>query len=148
MQCFSSSTQAIRISRTDRGKLTLGKNQFKVRYFGCYGMFSLSYYWLHSESSSEFSAVKICFSIFWISIASVKYFWSWEKKLIPKFKGTTFLWWAKNFKVKFEYANEIMNVAVSIHTYLTCEFDWNDSNAHPYSKVAVHNMLLHKLKSR
>ena len=34
-QCFSSGTQAIRISRTDRGKLTLGKNQFKVRYFGC-----------------------------------------------------------------------------------------------------------------
>ena len=29
-QCFSSGTQAIRISRTDRGKLTLGKNQFKV----------------------------------------------------------------------------------------------------------------------
>ena len=38
-QCFSSSTQAIRISRTDRGKLTLGKNQFKVRYFGCTQVF-------------------------------------------------------------------------------------------------------------
>ena len=68
-------------------------------------------------------------------------------KLIPKFKGRTFLWWAKNFNVKFEYANEIMNLAVSIHTYLTCKFDWNDSNAHPY-KVAVRNMLLYKLKSR
>ena len=31
---FSSDTQAIRISRTDRGELTLSKNQFKVRYFG------------------------------------------------------------------------------------------------------------------
>ena len=38
-QCFSSGTQAIRISRTDRGKLTLGKNQFKVRYFGCTQVF-------------------------------------------------------------------------------------------------------------
>ena len=38
-QCFSSSTRAIRISRTDRGKLTLSKNQFKVRYFGCTQVF-------------------------------------------------------------------------------------------------------------
>ena len=38
-QCFSSGTLAIRISRTDRGKLTLGKNQFKVRYFGCTQVF-------------------------------------------------------------------------------------------------------------
>ena len=38
-QCFSSGTQAIRISRTDRGKLTLSKNQFKVRYFGCTQVF-------------------------------------------------------------------------------------------------------------
>ena len=38
-QCFSSDTQAIRISRTDRGKLTLSKNQFKVRYFGCTQVF-------------------------------------------------------------------------------------------------------------
>ena len=38
-QCFSSGTQAIRISRTERGKLTLGKNQFKVRYFGCTQVF-------------------------------------------------------------------------------------------------------------
>ena len=38
-QCFSSGTPAIRISRTDRGKLTLGKNQFKVLYFGCTQVF-------------------------------------------------------------------------------------------------------------
>ena len=38
-QCFSSGTQAIRISRADRGELTLGKNQFKVRYFGCTQVF-------------------------------------------------------------------------------------------------------------
>ena len=38
-QCFSSSTRAIRISRVDRGKLTLGKNQFRVRYFGCTQVF-------------------------------------------------------------------------------------------------------------
>ena len=34
-QCFSASTPKIRISRTDRGKLSLGDKQFKVRYFGC-----------------------------------------------------------------------------------------------------------------
>ena len=38
-QCFSSSKPAIRISRTDRGKLTLGEKQFKVRYFGCKQIF-------------------------------------------------------------------------------------------------------------
>ena len=38
-QCFSSSTPAIRISRTDRGKLTLGKTQFRVSYFGCTQVF-------------------------------------------------------------------------------------------------------------
>ena len=38
-QCFSSSEPAISISRTDRGKLTLGKKQFKVRYFGCTQIF-------------------------------------------------------------------------------------------------------------
>ena len=38
-QCFSSSTEAVKILRTDRGKLTLGKNQFKVRYFGCTQVF-------------------------------------------------------------------------------------------------------------
>ena len=38
-QCFSSSTRAIRISRTDRGKLTLGDKHFKVRYFGCKQVF-------------------------------------------------------------------------------------------------------------
>lgn len=34
-QCFSASMPNIRISRTDRGKLSLGDKQFKVRYFGC-----------------------------------------------------------------------------------------------------------------
>ncbi len=38
-QCFSSSEPNIRISRTDRGKLTLGKKQFKVDYFGCTQVF-------------------------------------------------------------------------------------------------------------
>ena len=34
-QCFSANMPKIRISRTDRGKLSLGDKQFKVRYFGC-----------------------------------------------------------------------------------------------------------------
>ena len=34
-QCFSASMPEIRISRTDRGKLSLGDKQFNVRYFGC-----------------------------------------------------------------------------------------------------------------
>lgn len=38
-QCFSSNEPAVSISRTDRGKLTLGKKQFKVRYFGCTQIF-------------------------------------------------------------------------------------------------------------
>ena len=34
-QCFSANMPEIRISRTDRGELSLGDKQFKVRYFGC-----------------------------------------------------------------------------------------------------------------
>lgn len=34
-QCFSSEKSEIKISRSDRGKLSLGKSQFKVSYFGC-----------------------------------------------------------------------------------------------------------------
>jgi hypothetical protein len=34
-QCFSANISKIRISRNDRGKLSLGDKQFKVRYFGC-----------------------------------------------------------------------------------------------------------------
>jgi hypothetical protein len=41
-QCFSSSEPTVSISRTDRGKLTLGKNQFKVSYFGCTQIFYFS----------------------------------------------------------------------------------------------------------
>ena len=38
-QCFLSSEPSVSISRTDRGKLTLGKKQFKVRYLGCSQIF-------------------------------------------------------------------------------------------------------------
>ena len=38
-QCFLANTPTIRISRQDRGKLTLGKKLFKVRYFGCTQVF-------------------------------------------------------------------------------------------------------------
>ena len=41
-QCFSSKEPAVSISRTDRGKLTLGKKQFKVSYFGCTQIFYFS----------------------------------------------------------------------------------------------------------
>jgi hypothetical protein len=34
-QCFAADRPEITITRSDRGKLSLGKNQFKVRYFGC-----------------------------------------------------------------------------------------------------------------
>ena len=34
-QCFSAETPAIDITRTNRGRLTLGDKLFKVRYFGC-----------------------------------------------------------------------------------------------------------------
>jgi hypothetical protein len=57
-QCFSSGTPAIRISRTDRGKLTLGKKQFKVRYFGCKQVF---YYKDKSKYREIWPDKKRCF---------------------------------------------------------------------------------------
>ncbi|NCW31410.1 MAG: hypothetical protein EBV87_07385, partial [Alphaproteobacteria bacterium] len=48
-QCFSSSLPAIRISRTDRGKLSLGDKLFTVRYFGC----SQTYYFTDTPSYRE-----------------------------------------------------------------------------------------------
>ena len=57
-QCFSSGTPAIRISRTDRGKLTLGKKQFKVRYFGCKQVF---YYEDKSKYREIWPDKKRCF---------------------------------------------------------------------------------------
>ncbi|MBL6775240.1 MAG: hypothetical protein ISQ26_07495 [Candidatus Puniceispirillum sp.] len=48
-QCFSSILPAIRISRTDRGKLSLGDKLFKVRYFGC----SQTYYFTDTPNYRE-----------------------------------------------------------------------------------------------
>jgi hypothetical protein len=38
-QCFRADRPAITITRSDRGKLSLGKKQFKVQYFGCTQIF-------------------------------------------------------------------------------------------------------------